>query len=180
MIHTRIILFTAAMPIWLALYYICTRSSATLFAGITCIIVLWYMYLEVDGIDGLNSALKESEGGTSELPSERSLKVATVAFALGTLLVSQSNHNLTSTAAPLVYAGLFLAILPSLASGINGKRRSENDPVFATIQRISITFGAGLLAVALATCVSYTLNQSKGSAESSRVDADNLAPSILK
>ena len=160
--QSRIISFAVAMPIWIMIYllivhyYMNDVNSVVICA--TGLIVLFYMIFELNCVKGYTGSLFESEGTDADLPSERSIKLATVAFALGTLLVSYKDPELVSEVTPVIFLGLLVIILPSLASGAAARRRSKQDPWFGAVQRVVVTFGAGVLSLALALCVSKTLN----------------------
>jgi len=157
MVSARVECFAAAMPLWLALFLRMTaekrKGPILLCAGL---VVLYCMHMEVHGLRGSVGELEDSEGGENELPGERSTRIAAMAFALGTLLISQKNGNLHKEASPLVFLGLFFAIIPSLATGVAARRRARSDPYFAAVQRILLCMGGGLLCVCLAWCVQET------------------------
>jgi hypothetical protein len=156
LINARIGLFASAMPLWIVVFYFCTngfeeRRPLVLLAGL---VVLVYMCMEVKTLDDFEGSIDDIEGGSNESPVERSVRVSVIAFSLGTLLLSQKDSILASNIASLVFLGLFLCIMPSLATGAAAKRRSEVEPYFAAIQRVLMTCGAGIMAVALARCIS--------------------------
>ena len=160
MAHARITVFAATAPLWLSLFiYVLWRVGVvpgpiTLVIGL---VVLYYITLEVQVLSGYSGPWEELEGGSAELPSERSMRLATIAFALGTLLVSQKDAKLAEKVGAVVFVGLLFAVLPSIATGPSAKRKGMMDPYFAAVQRACLTLGAGLIALALALCVSLQL-----------------------
>jgi len=82
----------------------------------------------------------------------RGVQVATLAFALGALLVSQQRHDLSSVVSmPLLLAlGLCaLDIVPSPATRSNPKTPA----LWTAIHPASITYAAALLTIAVAVCI---------------------------
>jgi hypothetical protein len=158
MSRARLIVFAATGPLWLALFLFATQRVGVDPSGpvplIVGLVVLFYITLEVRVISGYTGSYSDLEGDKAEAPAERSVRLATIAFALGTLLVSQKDPELTRRVGALVFVGLLFCVIPSLASGPAAKRKTASDPYFAAVQRACLTLGAGVIAVALAVCVS--------------------------
>lgn len=118
------------------------------------LLVLGYLTLEVGALKEYSGSLHDLEGST-ELFFERSTQIGTVAFALGTLLVSQKDPELARRLGPLVFLALLFAVIPSLAVGQTARRRMTSNPELGAAQRLSASFAAGLLCMALALSVEY-------------------------
>lgn len=118
------------------------------------LLVLCYLTLEVGALNDYAGSFDALEGST-ELFFERSTQIATIAFALGTLLVSQKDVELARRLGPVVLLSLFFAILPSLAVGQTARRRMSTHPELGAVQRLSVSFAAGLLCMTLAVSVEY-------------------------
>lgn len=157
MAHARVVTFAAAAPFWVSLFLFLTMRFGVdpgPVEFVVGVVVLYYISLEVLVFPGYTGPYSELEGGKAEMPSERSLRLATVAFALGTLLVSQKDTELASRVGGLVFVGLLFSVLPSLATGPSAQRKVQTEPFFASVQRVCLTLGAGVIALALAVCVS--------------------------
>lgn len=148
--------FLAGLLLWPALFVVITRSFSTESPAVlmTYLIVLGYIGFELQAPFGYAGAL-EALDGTPEAFFERGTQVTTVAFALGTLLVSQKDAALARNVAPIVFLALFFAAVPSLAVGQTARRNFTLNPTVGAVQRIMLSFAAGLLCLALASCMDY-------------------------
>lgn len=116
------------------------------------ILVLINLSLELKPPRGYIGPMETLDGST-ELLFERGTQITTVAFALGTLLVSQKDSGLAKTVAPLVFLALFFSVIPSLAVGQTARRHVVTSPSHASSQRLALSLAAGLLCVSLAICI---------------------------
>lgn len=121
---------------------------------VSFLLVLGYLTLEVGTLRGYTGSLEALEG-SPDIFFERSTQIATVAFALGTLLVSQKDTELARRLGPVVFLALLFAVVPSLAVGQTARRRMATNPELGAVQRLAVSFAAGLLCVALALSVEH-------------------------
>lgn len=148
--------FLAGTVLWVAL---CVATLGELhklpcLVLLAFLLVLAYLTMEVGSLQDYVGSLETLEG-TPETFFERSTQVATVAFALGTLLVSQKDAKLARLLGPLVFLSLMFAVIPSLAVGQTVRRKMITNPEMGACQRLSVSFAAGLLCVALALSVEH-------------------------
>jgi hypothetical protein len=148
--------FLAGIVLWPALFVLVvggTQETRPLVL-LAFFIVLGYLGLELKAPYGYAGSV-EGLDGSAELFFERGTQVTTVAFALGTLLVSQKDAELARTVAPLVFLALFFAIIPSLAVGQTARRHLDTSPALGAVQRLALSFAAGLLCVSMAVCIDH-------------------------
>ena len=148
--------FLAGVVLWPALFVLVVggpgeRRPLVLLAFF---VVLGYLGLELKAPYGYAGSVEALEG-SAELFFERGTQVTTVAFALGTLLVSQKDAELARLVAPLVFLALFFAVIPSLAVGQTARRHLNSSPALGAVQRLALSFAAGLLCVSLAVCIDH-------------------------
>jgi nitrate reductase NapE component len=148
--------FLAGIVLWPALFVLVvggTQETRPLVL-LAFFIVLGYLGLELRAPYGYAGSV-EGLDGSAEFFFERGTQVTTVAFALGTLLVSQKDAELARIVAPLVFLALFFAIIPSLAVGQTARRHLNTSPVLGAVQRLALSFAAGLLCVSMAVCIDH-------------------------
>lgn len=153
---TKTCVFLAGVLLWPALFVLVgggldERRPLVLLAFF---VVLGYIGLELRAPYGYTGSV-EGIDGSSEIFFERGTQVTTVAFALGTLLVSQKDAELARLVAPLVFLALFFAVIPSLAVGQTARRHFNSNPALGSVQRLTLSFAAGLLCVSLAVCIDH-------------------------
>lgn len=150
--------FLAGMALWIALFVAMLgdidKATERPLVVLAFFVVLLYIGIELRAPYGYSGAL-ENIDGTAEMFFERGTQVTTVAFALGTLLVSQKDANLARQVAPIVFLALFFAVAPALAVGQTARRNLATNPVMGGVQRLSLSFAAGLLCISLALCMDH-------------------------
>ena len=115
-----------------------------------CWLILLYLSFEISVLSDHKGALSVFEN--SDAVYERGVQVSTVAFAVGTLLLGQKEPRLTTlVTGPVLLALLFLtaAAVPSAAS----RRRVDASAQWSALQKVFVSFAAGLLCVSVARCL---------------------------
>jgi len=148
--------FLAGVVLWPALFVLVAGGAGERrpLVLVAFFVVLGYLGLELRPPYGYAGSV-EGLDGTAELFFERGTQVTTVAFALGTLLLSQKDAALARLVGPLVFLALFFAVIPSLAVGQTARRHLNTSPALGAVQRLALSFAAGLLCVSLAVCIDH-------------------------
>ena len=87
--------------------------------------------------------------------SERSGQVCSISFAVATLLFTSGKKNLQKKVMLPILTALLLATCASSAV----QRQHESSPRWDALRRTSISYAAGLMGVALATCIDQVLTK---------------------
>jgi hypothetical protein len=156
MLCSKSAVFLAGVALWPALCVasVCELESMSSLVLVTFLLVLGYLTLEVGSLKDYSGSFDALEGSTN-LFFERSTQIVTVSFAVGTLLVSQKDIELSRRLGPVVFLSLLFAILPSLAVGQTARRRVITNPELGAVQRLSASFAIGLLCMTLAVSVEH-------------------------
>lgn len=149
--------YLAGLLLWPALFVIILGGVTTDHSSLIIVaffVVLGYIGMELKAPYGYAGSV-EGIDGPPETFFERGTQIITVAFALGTLLVSQKDAVLARKVAPLVFLALFFAVIPSLAVGQTARRHLTSSPTLGAAQRLVLSFAAGLLCLSLAVCIDH-------------------------
>ena len=87
--------------------------------------------------------------------SERSGQVCSISFAVATLLFAGGNRKLQKE----VMLPIFTALLLATCASASVQRQRDSSPRWDALRRTSISYAAGLMGVALATCIDKVLTQ---------------------
>jgi hypothetical protein len=153
-ISGKVCVFLGGIALWPALFVLAVGGPGDIspIVASSFVLVLLFLSLELKAPQGFCGTLSELQG-SSELLFERGTQITTVAFALGTLLLSQKEGSLAKAVAPLVFLALFFSVIPSLAVGQTARQYMGSNPIPAAAQRLSLSLAAGLLCVSLAVCL---------------------------
>lgn len=148
----RLGMYGCAVIIWPLVIMMTVGLSALCMpvTAIVSVLVAVYLSFELSVTSCYNGAFAEYDNSDSVY--ERSVQVSTVAFAVATLLLSQKRVDLADLVATPVFAALLFctgAAVPSAAS----RRRVGASGYWAALQKVAVSFAAGLLCVALARCM---------------------------
>lgn len=144
----------ALVPAWFALTILILYRGGTDRCGfltLMCILLVGiYFVYEVDGLgfgDGPVQSLFESD-----TLIERATQVSTVAFAVGTVLVSMRDVPQAREVTPMVFTALLFCTLSAVPSA-QGRNRLGKSALMDTLQKASVSISAGLLALTIACCI---------------------------
>ena len=140
-----VVLWPAAVLCLLGVEPFLCPVSATI-----CVSVAVCLSLEVTALSAFRGPLYEYEN--SESVYERGVQVSTVAFAVATMLLSQKNGQLASIVATPVFTALLFCTLSAVPSG-TARRRVEAAAHWSAIQKVMVSFAAGLLCLSVARCI---------------------------
>ena len=148
----RLAVYASAVLLWPCLLYWLLGGApfrTPLSAGVSVAVML-YLSFEVSALSTYSGPLSAYE--SNDAVYERGVQVSTVAFAVATLLLSQKDNELINViTAPVLLALLFCtaAAVPSaLARSRLGAAAQWN-----AVQKISVSFAAGLLCLSVARCL---------------------------
>lgn len=154
----RLAVNAAACFFWPALVWGLMRCTGQVDLGLaallSCVIVLAYLCQEAKAVLPYVGALDDYQGGDSL--HERAKQISTAAFATGTILLS-TTKELAGRVAPVVFLALLLCVISAVPGGGASQHRKRKHLTWESIQKASISMAAGLLALAIATCVDVNL-----------------------
>lgn len=158
-VAARLEVYVAGAALWPALVlHLCHSGAAGsrcswlyLFAGA---LVLAYLTQEVSALSNYSGPLCEFDH--SDLFYQRSTQISTVAFAVGTLLVSQKDEELARRVTPLVFLALALCVFSSVPSASARNRPKANASINA-LQKLTVSYSAGILCLAVVFCLTTKL-----------------------
>ena len=110
------------------------------------IAVMFYLYYELNVIFPYEGPIKNIDH--EEVIFERATAVGTTAFAVGAVLMAQRG-NITEKASRALFISLFLSTIPALPSAVARKRIISNG-VLSSLQKLSVSYAAGFLMLAVA------------------------------
>lgn len=170
-LNQRLGIYTAAVVLWpaLLLSVLGPEPFTSPITATVVVVVLLYLSFEVVALSTFSGALSSYEG--TEAVYERGVQVSTVAFAVATLLLSQKDDDLAAlVAGPVLLALLFCtaAAVPSVVA----RRRYGASGHWNALQKIAVSFAAGLLCVSVARCLDELQNTNKLAIPLSRLRGD--------
>lgn len=159
-LNQRLGVYTAAVVLWPALLLglLGLEAFTSPITATVVVVVLTYLSFEVVALSSYTGALSGYEG--TEVVYERGVQVSAVAFAVSTLLLSQKDDGLAAlVAGPVLLALLFCtaAAVPSVAA----RRRVGASGHWNALQKIAVSFAAGLLCVSVARCLDELRNTNR-------------------
>jgi hypothetical protein len=153
-IAARIEVFVAGAILWPALViYFCSPvlSQGKELYFLTGVIVLAYLTQEVGAVHTFCGPVIEFDN-SSDMFYQRAVQVSTVAFAIGTILMSQANAQLAKKVTPLLFLGLILCLF-AIVPTASARNRPDASPALNAIQRLTISYSAGILCLVISYCL---------------------------
>lgn len=148
----RITMYTCAVIFWPTVIG-ASIGLSSLYSPITAsvaVLVALFLSFEVSVTSCYDGPFTDYDSTDSVY--ERSVQVSTVAFAVATLLLSQHNTSLASMVATPVFAALLFCTGAAVPSAIS-RRRIGGSGYWVALQKVAVSFAAGLLCIALARCI---------------------------
>lgn len=149
---TLLVLAVVFWPFLLTLLEVDLLSSPV--TSCAAAVALLHIYFDASVFVFYKGAL--ADYASSEAILERSAQVCTLAFAVATLLFADGNRKLSNRVMLPVFTSLFLATTAAMPSAIV-RRQRESSPRWDALRRICISYAAGLMCVALATCIDQVI-----------------------
>ena len=131
-------------------------SCANPVITIIAIIVLLFLTLEITPLCAYRGSIKEYEN--IDNIHERVVQVSTVAFAVATLLLSQKEKGLAKSVNFPIFCALLFCTLSAIPSAM-ARRRPVKFALWNSVQKVTVSYAAGFLCLAVAKCLVLSAHQ---------------------
>ena len=148
-----------AWPAVMAVVLCALGLGLGLVGWLACLVVLVCLTGEVRAVSAYVGPLSAYQGGGTL--TERSTQISAAAFAAGTILLS-AGGDLVGRVSPFVFLALLFCVLSAVPTG-SSRNSIGRGAFWDAWQKAGMSFAAGLLAVAIATCVDVKLKTAGGS-----------------